>query len=152
MEYLSPESHRLWRNELRDGRADAAIGASVGSLLLRIHSETAGCAHIAVKFATDSLFYTLRLEAYLETTGRAHPDLADPITALVKTTAASKFALVHGDVSPKNIMIGRAGPVFLDAECAWYGDPAFDLAFCLNHLLLKCLWTPAAASRLPRLF
>ena len=23
--------------------------------------------------------------------------------------------------------------------------PAFDLAFCLNHLLLKCLWTPAAA-------
>jgi hypothetical protein len=34
--------------------------------------------------------------------------------------------------------------VFLDAECAWYGDPAFDLAFCLNHLLLKCLWVPRA--------
>jgi hypothetical protein len=34
--------------------------------------------------------------------------------------------------------------VFLDAECAWWGDPAFDIAFCLNHLLLKCLWTPAA--------
>jgi hypothetical protein len=32
--------------------------------------------------------------------------------------------------------------VFLDAECAWYGDPAFDLAFCLNHLLLKGLWVP----------
>jgi aminoglycoside phosphotransferase (APT) family kinase protein len=52
---------------------------------------------------------------------------------------------VHGDVSPKNILIGPAGPVFLDAECAWYGDPAFDLAFCLNHLLLKCLWTPGSA-------
>ena len=35
-------------------------------------------------------------------------------------------------------------PVFLDAECAWFGDPAFDLAFCLNHLLLKCLWTPSS--------
>jgi hypothetical protein len=35
--------------------------------------------------------------------------------------------------------------VFLDAECAWYGDPAFDLAFCLNHLLLKCLWNRRAA-------
>ena len=34
--------------------------------------------------------------------------------------------------------------MFLDAECAWWGDPAFDLAFCLNHLLLKCLWTPTA--------
>ena len=53
---------------------------------------------------------------------------------------------MHGDVSPKNILIGPEGPVFLDAECAWYGDPAFDLAFCLNHLLLKCLWTPRARS------
>ncbi len=51
---------------------------------------------------------------------------------------------MHGDVSPKNILVGPAGPVFLDAECAWWGDPAFDLAFCLNHLLLKCLWTPRA--------
>ena len=53
---------------------------------------------------------------------------------------------MHGDVSPKNILRGPDGPVFLDAECAWWGDPAFDVAFCLNHLLLKCLWTPSATS------
>ena len=53
---------------------------------------------------------------------------------------------MHGDVSPKNILVGATGPVFLDAECAWWGDPAFDIAFCLNHLLLKCLWTPAATA------
>ena len=52
--------------------------------------------------------------------------------------------MIHGDVSPKNILVGPAGPVFLDAECACIGDPAFDLAFCLNHLLLKSLWNPAA--------
>ena len=52
-------------------------------------------------------------------------------------TLSTKRALVHGDVSPKNILVGALGPVFLDAECAWFGDPAFDLAFCLNHLLLK---------------
>ena len=62
-------------------------------------------------------------------------------------TAATRRVLVHGDVSPKNILVGPDGPVILDAECAWYGDPAFDLAFCLNHLLLKCLWTPAALGR-----
>jgi aminoglycoside phosphotransferase (APT) family kinase protein len=49
---------------------------------------------------------------------------------------------MHGDVSPKNILCGPKGPVFLDAETACYGDPAFDLAFCLNHLLLKCVWHP----------
>ena len=54
---------------------------------------------------------------------------------------------MHGDVSPKNILVGPHGPVLLDAECAWWGDPAFDLAFCLNHLLLKCLWTPGGDAR-----
>ena len=44
------------------------------------------------------------------------------------------------------------GPVLLDAECAWWGDPAFDIAFCLNHLLLKCLWTPAASDAFLRCF
>jgi Ser/Thr protein kinase RdoA (MazF antagonist) len=51
-----------------------------------------------------------------------------------------KTALVHGDVSPKNILIGPKGPVILDAECAVYGDPAFDLAFCLTHLLVKSVF------------
>jgi hypothetical protein len=54
--------------------------------------------------------------------------------------------LVHGDVSPKNILIGPQGPVLLDAECAWWGDPVFDLAFCLNHLLLKRAWRPELTS------
>lgn len=43
-------------------------------------------------------------------------------------------------------------PVLLDAECAWWGDPAFDLAFCLNHLLLKALWVPAAQPALAMCF
>ena len=47
-------------------------------------------------------------------------------------------------MSPKNILVGPRGPIFLDAEGAWYGDPAFDAAFCLNHLLLKCLWNRGA--------
>ncbi|MCH7958352.1 MAG: phosphotransferase, partial [Proteobacteria bacterium] len=87
----------------------------------------------------------IRLEPYLLAAGRAHPDRAEALGALAETTAGTRRALVHGDVSPKNILVGPEGPVFLDAECAWYGDPAFDLAFCLNHLLLKCLWTPRAA-------
>ena len=63
-------------------------------------------------------------------------------------TAATRKVMIHGDVSPKNILVGPRGSVFLDAECACIGDPSFDLAFCLNHLLLKCLWVPGSCAAL----
>ncbi len=145
MEFLDPGRYRLWKTALRDGEASPAFAAAVAGILVRIHAATAADPTVAADFPTDAIFYDIRLEPYLAATARAHPDRADALNALIATTAATHRALVHGDVSPKNILIGPDGPVFLDAECAWWGDPAFDLAFCLNHLLLKCLWTPAAA-------
>jgi len=138
----------LWKDELRQGRADPAFAAQVGSALGRIHAATAGRDDIARRFSTDDIFYAIRLEPYLVATGKKHPDLQPEFNRLVEETSRGHIALVHGDVSPKNILVGGEGPahfpVFLDAECAWYGDPAFDLAFCLNHLLLKCVWVPRA--------
>ena len=134
----------VWKERLRLGDARPAFAAQVGATLAAIHGATAGRAEVAERFATDSIFHSIRLEPYLVATGMAHRDLDAQFQSLVKRTASTKLCLVHGDVSPKNILVGPRGPVFLDAECAWYGDPAFDLAFCLNHLLLKCLWTPAA--------
>jgi aminoglycoside phosphotransferase (APT) family kinase protein len=145
MEYL--DTLPLWKDELREGRADPAFAHAVGARLAAVHAATADDAAIAAQFATDANFHAIRLEPYLLATARAHPDLADRLQALVARTAATRRVLVHGDVSPKNLLLGRDGPVFLDAECAWFGDPAFDPAFCLNHLLLKCLWHPPATAR-----
>ena len=145
MRFLDPGTHPLWKARLRDGVAEADTARAVGERLVRIHAATAGDTAVAARFATDYIFHPIRLEPYLLAAGRAHPDRAAQLGALAETTAGTRRALVHGDVSPKNILVGPDGPVFLDAECAWYGDPAFDLAFCLNHLLLKCLWTPRAA-------
>ncbi len=145
MDYLDPDRFRLWKEELRHGRVDQGFAAEVGRTLARIHAGTAGDASVADRFPTDDFFHALRLKPYLEATAGVHPNLGHVLLALSRTTLTTKTALVHGDVSPKNVLVGDDGPVFLDAECAWYGDPAFDLAFCLNHLLLKCLWAPAAA-------
>jgi len=146
MEWLDPADHRLWKADLMAGRVDLRFAAAVGGRLAAIHRATAGDAGVAALFPTGPLFEALRLEPYLRATGRRHLALAARLDALADRTAATALALVHGDVSPKNIMAGPDGPVFLDAECAWYGDPAFDLAFCLNHLLLKCLAAPAASA------
>jgi len=134
----------VWKERLRQGDARPAFAAQVGATLAAIHSATAGRAEVAERFATDAIFHSIRLEPYLVATGIAHRDLQQIFQSLVDRTANTKVCLVHGDVSPKNILVADHGPIFLDAECAWYGDPAFDLAFCLNHLLLKCLWTPSA--------
>jgi aminoglycoside phosphotransferase (APT) family kinase protein len=146
MEYLEPGRYPLWKALLRDGVALPETAEAVADRLLAIHAATADDPAVARRFQTDEIFHAIRLEPYLEATARVHVDLAPQLAALVERTAATKRALVHGDVSPKNILIGPDGPVFLDAECAWYGDPAFDLAFCLNHLLLKCLWTPRSSA------
>jgi aminoglycoside phosphotransferase (APT) family kinase protein len=143
MRWYDPTDFKLWKSELRDGRVDPAIAARVGADLARIHAGTAERPDIAARFPTDAIFHAIRLEPYLIAAAEHHPELAARLHWLVETTASTKRALVHGDASPKNILVGPDGPMFLDAECAWWGDPAFDLAFCLNHLLLKCLWVPA---------
>ena len=151
MAYLDPERHPVWKSQLRDGIIDPDFAAKVGRDIGRIHAATADNTELARRFATDHIFYPIRLEAYLVATARKHPDHAAELQALVDATVANKRALVHGDVSPKNILCEQRddgdAPVFLDAECAWYGDPAFDFAFVLNHLLLKCLWRPAHAAQ-----
>jgi aminoglycoside phosphotransferase (APT) family kinase protein len=140
MEYLPEKQFANWKAELRDGIVDVSVAREVGRRLARIHSATSRMPNLPARLAADAIFHAIRLEPYLLATAEAHPELAARLRYLEQLTASTKRTLVHGDVSPKNILIGPRGPVFLDAECAWWGDPAFDLAFCLNHLLLKCLW------------
>ena len=146
MAYLEPRDYPVWKGELLAGRVDRSVAIRVGAMLADIHCASAHRADLAAAFANDDNFFALRLDPYLGAAALAHPDCAPALHALIETTAGHRIALVHGDVSPKNILCGGQGPVLLDAECAWYGDPAFDLAFVLNHLLLKCAWLPARAA------
>lgn len=137
MSWLEAADHRNWKDELLARKIDPAVAGRLGSLLGRIHRATAGSARIARTFATDAAFHALRIEPYLLAAADKHPDLAKHLRSLAEATARTRLTLVHGDVSPKNVMVGPDGPILLDAEVAWYGDPAFDLAFCLNHLAIK---------------
>ena len=142
MSYLPPERYPLWKQQLLEGKVDLGTAARVGRVLATLQNATAGRAEVAAAFDTLENFHALRLEPYLLVTAQRHPDLRAALEGLVERTGRARIALVHGDVSPKNILVGAEAPVLLDAECAWFGDPAFDIAFCLNHLLLKSVLLP----------
>jgi aminoglycoside phosphotransferase (APT) family kinase protein len=152
MSFLPGENYPLWKAQLLAGQVDARTAIQVGELLAALHNATAARPDLAAAFDSGDNFHALRLDPYLVATGARHPDLQAAFEGLVQRTGAGHIALVHGDVSPKNILVGPDGPVLLDAECAWYGDPAFDIAFCLNHLLLKSVLLPQHASVLLQSF
>jgi aminoglycoside phosphotransferase (APT) family kinase protein len=143
MEFLGPE-FTSWKKLLL--RAEASIDTSIehatraAKILGAIHAHSAGDAEAASLFATTPNFEQLRIEPYLLTTASRHRDLESMIRAEAQRLAAARICLVHGDFSPKNMMVSPSRFVLLDCEVAWYGDPAFDLAFLLTHLLLKGLY------------
>lgn len=143
MEYFDPADHRNWKSELLAGRIDPLVAGSVARRLGRIHAASAGNRVLASRFDHADLFESLRIEPYLMRPATTIPEAREPLEAIAKALRATRVGLVHGDVSPKNILLGRAGPLFLDAECATWGDPAFDAAFCLTHLLLKRIHLPS---------
>jgi Ser/Thr protein kinase RdoA (MazF antagonist) len=145
MDYFEPAMYPVWKEQLRDGVISLDTATRVGDRLGTIHARTADDPSVAARFMNDAAFHALRLKPYLLATAAAHPALRDELEAIARRTAETKRVLVHGDVSPKNLLAGPRGPVFLDAECACFGDPAFDLSFVLNHLLLKSIWRPAFA-------
>lgn len=147
MQWFDGATHPVWKAELLAGRVDVAFARQVGAALALMHNRSSADPGVAADFASDELFRQLRISPYLDATAAAHPDLAARIGELAASLAGTRVALVHGDVSPKNILCGPGGPIFLDAECAWYGDPAFDAAFCLTHLLLKALKLDTPDSR-----
>lgn len=144
MQWLPPARFPLWKAELMAGRIDPSFAGAFGDLIGRLHAATARDPSIPGGFATDANFHALRIDPYLLATARVHRDLADAIVAVADRTAATRHCLVHGDASPKNVLVGPDGPVLLDAEVAWFGDPAFDLAFCANHLAIKARIVPGA--------
>mgnify|MGYP001172805651 CR=1 FL=1 len=152
MEYLPPEQYHNWKALLLNGVVDTDVAAKIAQILAATHRSTAHDSRLEAVFNNASNFFALRLDPYFGEAARRNPDCASVLQRLIDDTHAQRIALVHGDVSPKNLMIGPHGPVFLDAECATFGDPAFDLSFCLTHLLLKQVTLPALRTVLTTCF
>lgn len=139
MEFVEGDDVYLWKTALLQAQPDKNEAEKVGQVLGQIHQASSLSDDVKNGFQNHEDFYALRLEPYLCFTATQHPDLSRKINALVEMLNKSRLVLVHGDVSPKNIIFRQGVPIFLDAECATIGDPSFDVSFCLNHLILKAV-------------
>ena len=145
MEYVG-DGFANWKQSMLDGHYKPEHAKRAGETLGVIHQTSAGDENARQKFDSTANFHQLRSHPYLVTTGSRHIDLNPQFEKEVLRLERTRECLVHGDYSPKNILISDSRLVVLDCEVAWYGDPAFDLAFLLTHLHLKAVHRPSAAA------
>ena len=147
----APAHWRPWKDALLAGDADARVAARLGEILAAWHERTADDDEVRARFDDYDAFEQLRVDPYYRTVARRHPDLAPRIQQTIDAMASSRSCLVHADFSPKNVLVGADGVWVIDHECAHVGDPAFDVAFLLDHLLLKTIHRPAFETGVSRL-
>jgi 5-methylthioribose kinase len=138
-----PQPHYNWKTALLEGRADTKFAQSFGKLLAKIHSAADSYPELADDFAERRFFEELRLEPYYGFTATQVPAAASFLRQLISDTRRRRFALVHGDYSPKNVLIHQERLIILDYEVIHFGDPAFDVGFSLTHFLSKAHHLPA---------
>jgi aminoglycoside phosphotransferase (APT) family kinase protein len=132
-----PEPHENWKQMLLAGKLVEDHVLQFARLLASIHLGAVEWPALETDFGDLTFFEALRLEPYYAYTAVQMPEVARFYDCLIKDTLATRLTLVHGDYSPKNVLVHRGSLVLLDHEVIHFGDPAFDLGFAVTHFLSK---------------
>jgi tRNA A-37 threonylcarbamoyl transferase component Bud32 len=142
----SPADWNDWKSLLLSGTADYERAARLGSLLSRWHTATFHGRRLSERLHQHSRFEALRVEPYYRTIAERVPELSAAVLAYADQMLSRRLCMVHGDFSPKNVLVGPDPHLWvIDFEVAHLGDPAFDVAFLLCHLMLKSVHRPELA-------
>ena len=146
----APMGSIVWKESLLAGRrSGAAVAHQVGILLARMINTSYSDPAYEKLFRDQTVFDQLRIDPYYRTTAERnshHKHVRLALTDLIGDTSKIRLALVHGDFSPKNILVHGRDIFLIDFEVVHWGDPSFDAAFLLNHLFLKAFHLPQFAT------
>lgn len=146
-----PQPHENWKTALLAGRIEPdhvrQFGVLLGTFERRAWERRS---ELAAEFADRSFFESLRLEPYYAFAAQQVPAASAFLTWLIERTRGRRLTLVHGDYSPKNVLVHDGRLILLDHEVIHFGDPAFDLGFSITHLLSKAHHLPAFRTALAR--
>jgi 5-methylthioribose kinase len=146
-----PSPHHKLEALFLAGQVDFDDVYQLGSLIGTIHREsTEHAADLRQIFDDRAFFDSLRIEPYYRYTAQQIPAAAQFLNQLIEQAFSRRLSLVHGDFSPKNILVHFGRLVLLDHVLIHWGDPAFDVGFALAHLLSKAHYLPADRDRFAR--
>ena len=134
-----PDGCLMWKDYLMKNDLNYSHAVQAVDTLVSAHNFCHDNLDVMKKFDDKDVFYNLRISPYFEFTANKYPQLKSCFEEIIKIMMESKISLIHGDYSPKNIMIVNDEIKVLDYEVACYGHPAFDLAFFSNHFILKAV-------------
>jgi len=137
-----PVGSTVWKTDLLDGVINPDVAGVLGKTLAQWHNFGESNKEARLQFMEDSLFEQLRVDPFYRFVAAKNEFLKPIIKKLISELEGDKTTIVHGDFSPKNIMVGMDEQVYiLDFEVTHVGNPVFDLAFLLAHLLCKLFRT-----------
>jgi 5-methylthioribose kinase len=137
-----PARFQNWKDELMSGHIDLAVPERLGHQLASWHSATLDHSRLGAGFDTVDVFVDLRIDPFYHVPAERNPLVAAQLAQLADRLLEGRQCLVHGDFSPKNVLVAETDVVVLDWEVAHIGDPAFDLAFMISHLFCKSAHRP----------
>jgi len=135
------EPHENWKTMLLAGRMDESHFEQFGRLLADLQSLRPRPEMLS-ELSDRSFFEALRLAPYYLTSAARVPEAAGFLRDLVARTRERQDLLVHGDFSPKNVLVRDGRLTLLDFEVVHMGDAGFDIGFCMAHFLAKYLHLP----------
>lgn len=146
MEGAQPGAH-AWKQLLLEGEIYEETAARLGQLHGAWLRHCSSRSEWKEEFGDLTVFEDLRVDPYYRTTAVRHPDLEPHFALLINQCLERRISLVHGDLSPKNLLVTSGAVMLIDFEVIHWGDPSFDMAFLLNHLLLKSFFKPEWRNR-----
>lgn len=159
----APESWRDWRDQMLAsspgqpqiaGDRLEAICVHLGQTLAAWHGGTGEVDTLPEVLRSGDRLRTLRTDVFHRATAAEVPQIASELEGLAVELETARTCLVHGDYSPKNVLVSPPGAPLaawmLDAEVAHVGDPALDVAYLSTHLACKAVARPYLADSLNR--
>jgi len=138
----APSSAAMWKTKLFAGQLNPAHARAAGILLGSIIAASWEHPEARELFGDQTVFDQLRIDPYYRFTASVHPELKGYFHHLMEQSAARRVSLVHGDWSPKNLLLAGEELWAIDWEVVHFGDPSFDVGFLLNHIALKSIALP----------